>query len=206
MRKTVQRNESGAFYKNYLENLQGALENMVATDRSGASIEMDTALQHWCGLCQKARLSNNTMYFIGNGASATMASHMAADFSKNCSCRAMAFNDIALMTAVSNDIHYEECFTIPLTRFAGSGDILVTVSSSGNSPNILKGIECARSMDLGIITLSGMASDNRSRMMGDLNFWVPVDTYGLVEASHQALLHCWLDTFLELYGEGAQSC
>jgi D-sedoheptulose 7-phosphate isomerase len=128
-----------------------------------------------------------------------MASHMAADFSKNCGCRAMAFNDVALMTAVSNDIHYEDCFAIPLARFANLGDILITVSSSGNSPNILNSIQRARSIDMKVITVSGMNPDNSSRGMGDLNFWIPADTYGLVEASHQALLHCWLDTFLELY-------
>ena len=109
------------------------------------------------------------------------------------------------MTAISNDLHYEECFSVPLDRFAESGDILVTVSSSGNSSNIIKGIESAREIGLSIVTLSGMKTDNRSRVLGDLNFWIPEETYGLVEASHQVLLHCWLDTFLELYGEDAKS-
>ena len=152
-------------------------------------------------VCHQARERENTIYFVGNGASATMASHMAADFSKNCGCRSMAFNDIAMMTAVSNDIHYEECFAVPLARFAKEDDILVTVSSSGNSQNVIKVIERAREMGLVVVTLSGMAADNRSRILGDLNFWVPADTYGLVEAGHQALLHCLLDTFLELHKE-----
>ena len=73
------------------------------------------------------------MFFVGNGASAMMASHMAADASKNGGFRAMAFNDQALMTAVSNDICYEQSFAMPLKRFANPGDMLVTISSSGNS-------------------------------------------------------------------------
>ena len=91
MMKTVQCIKGGAYYRNYLEKLQSALENMMATDRDGASIEVDAALLYWCSICQKARNLKKTMYFIGNGASATMASHMAADFSKNCQVSGYGF-------------------------------------------------------------------------------------------------------------------
>lgn len=188
-------------YSTYLEGLNMALRTLSVTYRNGQILSQEAGLLEWCRLCHEARLSGNTMYFVGNGASAAMASHMAADFSKNCNCRAMAFNDIALMTAVSNDIHYEDCFAVPLARFANPGDMLITVSSSGNSPNVIKAIERARTIDVTVVTLSGMNPDNRSRTLGDLNFWVPASTYGFVEASHQALLHCWLDTFLDLYKE-----
>jgi D-sedoheptulose 7-phosphate isomerase len=125
-----------------------------------------------------------------------MASHMAADFSKNYGCRSLAFNDIAMMTAVSNDLAYEECFALPLTRFAVKGDILVTISSSGNSINVLKAIEYGRKIGLFIITLSGMSPDNSSRKLGNMNFWIPAESYGLVETGHQMILHCWLDTIM----------
>ncbi|WP_419663667.1 putative phosphoheptose isomerase [Desulfosarcina variabilis str. Montpellier] len=190
-----------ALYSSYLGSLQIAMEKMVVTDQLGNSIDQEAALMELCKMCHETKVGGATMYFAGNGASATMASHMAADFSKNCRCRAMAFNDIAMMTAVSNDIHYEECFAVPLTRFAVPGDMLVTISCSGNSPNIIKVVKRAREIGLRIVTLSGMASDNLSRSLGDWNFWIPADTYGLVEASHQVLLHCWLDTYLELHGE-----
>ena len=192
-----------SLYSSYLANLDQALKSMEVTSADGKLVPQENGLLNWCSLCYQAKVSDQTMYFIGNGASATMASHMAADFSKNCECRAMAFNDIAMMTAVSNDIHYEECFAVPLARFAEPGDVLISVSSSGNSPNIIKAIENARALEMGIVTLSGMNPDNRSRSLGDLNFWIPADTYGLVEASHQALLHCWLDTFLQLYTAGS---
>ncbi len=200
MLKTDKIDEPVAFYREYLAGIASAMENMSVTDRNGNVVSQEKAILMCCELCQQAKTSKSSLFFVGNGASATMASHMAADFSKNCGCRAMAFNDIALMTAVSNDIHYDECFATPLSRFASEGDILVTVSSSGNSPNVVKVIERARDMGLAVITLSGMRADNRSRAMGDINFWLPADTYGLVEAGHQVLLHCWLDTFLEIYG------
>lgn len=188
-----------SWYRSYLNGLYEALDAMVVTDREARELPQEQGLRQWCALCHEAKLKGRTMYFVGNGASASMASHMAADFSKNCACRALAFNDIALMTAVSNDLHYEDCFSVPLARFANPGDLLVTVSSSGNSPNILKAIQTARDLELDVITVSGMTADNRSRALGDLNFWVPAKTYGLVEAGHQTLLHCWLDTYLDLY-------
>ena len=190
-----------SYYLTYLQDLHNALNQMIVTDRDARKLTQEHGLLEWCRMCHEAKLAGNTMYFVGNGASATMASHMAADFSKNCECRAMAFNDIAMMTAVSNDIHYDDCFAVPLARFATHGDILITVSSSGNSPNVIKAIDCARCMKMRVVTVSGMNPDNRSRNMGDLNFWIPAVTYGLVEASHQALLHCWLDTFLKVYKE-----
>ncbi len=186
-------------YTAYLEALHNALDALVVTDIRQRIVPQEEGLLQWCKLCRDAKADNRTMYFVGNGASATMASHMAADFSKNCGCRALAFNDIALMTAVSNDMRYEDCFAMPLERFANPKDVFVTVSSSGNSPNVLKAAKSARTLGLTVVTLSGMREDNASRRLGDLNFWIPADTYGLVESSHQALLHCWLDTYLELY-------
>ena len=85
-----------------------------------------------------------------------------------------------------------------LGRFADPGDVLVTISSSGNSPNIIRAIETASEMGLTVVTLSGMGPDNRSRGMGNLNFYIPADTYGAVEASHQVVLHGWLDRFMEM--------
>ena len=187
-------------YKNYIDSLLSALEDMQVTGIDGREISQEEGLSQWCKITSTLRAVNATMYFVGNGASAMMASHMAADASKNGQFRSVAFNDAALMTAVSNDISYEESFAMPLKRFADSGAVLVTISSSGNSPNIVRAIEVARELGLQVVTLSGMKPDNRSRQMGDLNFYIPADTYGVVEVTHQALLHCWLDKFMENEG------
>ena len=186
-------------YRTYLDELYRALDAMVVSDRQARELPQEEGLRQWCDKCRKAKLEGRTIYFVGNGASASMASHMAADFCKNCAGRAMAFNDVAMLTAVSNDMHYEDCFSVPLARFAMPGDVLVTVSSSGNSANIIKSIQTARAMDIAVVTVSGMMPDNRSRFLGDLNFWIPARTYGLAEAGHQALLHCWLDAYVALY-------
>lgn len=184
-------------YNRYADTIFTALKNLTVTDMQGKLMDADTGLSKWCRTTRKAKRSDHWVFMIGNGASAMMASHMAADASKNGRIRCMAFNDPALLTAVSNDVSYTESFALPLRRFARADDTLVTISSSGNSPNILKAIETAREIDMYVITLSGMKADNHSRKRGNLNFYVPADTYGVVESCHQIILHCWLDRYIE---------
>jgi len=107
-----------------------------------------------------------------------------------------AFSNSALLTAMGNDLGFEEAFAAPLSWYAQSGDLLVTISSSGNSANIIKTIETARSKGMSVVTLSGLKPDNKSRQLGDLNFYIPAKTYGIVECAHQVLLHLWLDKFM----------
>ena len=126
-----------------------------------------------------------------------MASHMAVDGTKSAGIKALAFNDSAFLTAISNDLGCEDMFALPLKRFAQMGDLLTSISSSGNSPNVVRALECARDMKLSIITLSGMTPNNRSRSFGNLNFYIPAATYGIIESSHAVVLHCWLDYFMD---------
>jgi len=184
------------YYERYSHEITGSLKNLQTTDETGRSIPTETAFRRWCAMTRDVFGNKRMIYFAGNGASAAMASHMAADCAKNGGLRAMAFNDLALMTAVSNDISYSACFSEPLKYFGLSGDLMVTISSSGNSENIIRAIEAGRSLEVGIVTLSGMEQDNSSRGLGDVNFYVPAQTYGIVECCHQILLHCWLDQFM----------
>jgi D-sedoheptulose 7-phosphate isomerase len=100
-------------------------------------------------------------------------------------------------------VAFDEIFSLPLSRLAGAGDLLIAISSSGNSPNILRALQVARSRPMQIVTLTGKGADNRARSAGDLNFYVPAHRYGWVECAHQLILHYWLDQYLNLHGEGA---
>ncbi len=172
--------------------LTQSLLNITITDESD-NLDVDTAYNNLSELVKSIRSNEKTMYFIGNGASASMSSHMAADFAKNARVHTQTFTDLALITAVANDISYDEVFSVPLGFRAQKGDLLVAISSSGNSPNILKGVKVARSLGMHIVTLSGMNSDNALRKMGDVNIHVEAATYGEVETSHAAILHYWKD-------------
>lgn len=133
------------------------------------------------------------LIFIGNGGSAAIASHMAADYQKNGSLPTLVFNDLASLTCISNDMGYENVFSLPLTYHARMGDVLIAISSSGESDSIINAVELAQSHKLNVVTLSGFAPGNRLRSMGGVNFYVPSDQYGTVEIAHLAILHSLLD-------------
>ena len=138
--------------------------------------------------------NGRSIYLIGNGASASMASHFAADLAKNAHLHTEVFYDLSLITAISNDIGYESIFAEPLRRRAKNGDMLIAISSSGTSKNILHAIEVAQKSGLKIITLSAMSPENPLRTSGHLNVYVPAQTYGSVETCHAVILHHWMDT------------
>ena len=184
------------YYHMYNREIARALEGLLTTGPDGQEMSDEAAFRRWVSMSRDVQGNRRTIYFVGNGASAAMASHMAADALKNGELRAMAFNDAPLLTAVSNDIAFEQCFAEPIRRFGLRGDLLITISSSGNSGNILQAIESARERHIRVVTLSGMKPDNKSRSLGDVNFYVPARTYGIVECAHQILLHCWLDLYM----------
>ncbi len=136
------------------------------------------------------------LHFIGNGASASIASHMAADWMKAAGRAAMAYNDSVRMSALANDFGYERVFRESLRIFTRPGDTLVAISSSGESQNIIEGISAARDRGAFVVTLTGFQPTNRVRACGDFNIWVPSDRYGIVETAHAAILHAWLDKFV----------
>ena len=184
------------YYKYYLDAHHAALEHLEITDRGGASIGHDEGFDVLCEMSRQIRESGRKQYMIGNGASAAFANHMALDWTKNGGVPSHAFANSALITAMGNDLGYEEVFSAPLSWYAKSGDLLVAISSSGNSPNIINTIEVARSKGLKVITLSGLKPSNASRGLGDVNLYIPAKTYGVVECAHQVILHVWLDKFV----------
>jgi D-sedoheptulose 7-phosphate isomerase len=185
-----------SYYENYTSAFTAALAALEVTDREGTLLDPEGAFSDLCKRIDALRNSGGTQFMCGNGASATLSNHMALDWTKNAGVKTMSFNDSALLTALGNDVGYEEVFSAPLRWYAEAGDQLVTISSSGNSPNVLRALETAREMSLSVITLSGLTPSNSSRKLGDLNFYVPAKTYGIVESIHQVLLHLCLDRFM----------
>jgi D-sedoheptulose 7-phosphate isomerase len=131
--------------------------------------------------------------FLGNGGSAAIASHMAIDYSKNGGLRALAFNDPVSLTCLGNDLGYENVFAKQVDLHARSGDLLVAISSSGKSANVLAAVASARERDCRVVTFSGFQVDNGLRSAGDVNFYVGSSEYGFVEIAHLALCHAILD-------------
>jgi D-sedoheptulose 7-phosphate isomerase len=137
--------------------------------------------------------NGNKIIFIGNGGSAAIASHLAIDFSKNGGLRSLAFNDPAALTCLGNDLGYENVFAKQIDFHARAGDLLIAISSSGRSPNILGAVAAARGRGCKIATYSGFIENNDLRRTGDMNFYVRSREYGFVEVAHLALVHAVLD-------------
>ncbi|GHC06811.1 SIS domain-containing protein [Cerasicoccus arenae] len=184
------------FFRSFNDSVHQAVGCLVVTNRGGQIIENEQAFRELCGISRGIQEQGRKQYLVGNGASASFANHMALDWTKNGGVPSHAFSDSSLLTAMGNDLGYEEAFSAPLSWYAKSGDLLITISSSGNSPNIIRTIDTARKKGMGVITLSGLRPDNQSRQLGDLNLYTGAKTYGVVECAHQILLHAWLDLFI----------
>ena len=181
------------YFNEWIRALDTAIKTIEAANAADFRLDAEMAFDQLFDKAIKARKNNATIFLIGNGASASMASHVAADLAKNGNLRTMVLNDPSLITAVGNDIDFTEIFAEPLRRFGNKKDLLVAISSSGRSPNILNAIKTAHAIGMEVITFSAMDFDNPMRRLGDLNFYVPARTYGHAESAHAALLHYWVD-------------
>jgi D-sedoheptulose 7-phosphate isomerase len=184
----------------YYQNLFAVFGSVRVTTQAGSLLNFYEGIEMVGKLVKSRAVSGHKVMFIGNGASAAISSHMAADFSKNGNMRAMAFNDAPLLTAVSNDLGYRHVFEKPITMFADEDDLLFAISSSGRSENVLKGVQAAQSKDCTIITLSGFESNNPLCLMGEFNFYVPSHHYGPVEVIHHSICHSILDVIIVIRG------
>lgn len=180
----------------YLASLDESLQNTSVTDQAGQQLGLEAGLELINRLSLETQQSHGRLFFAGNGASASFATHMSLDWSKNGGIPVVGMHDAAQLTALANDNGYDEVFAAPVRWHARPEDIVVTISSSGNSPNIVKAIQAAREVGAKVVTYSGLKEDNKSRVMGDVNWFVPAKTYGVVECAHQSLLHMWLDSFM----------
>lgn len=137
---------------------------------------------------------------VGNGGSAAIAAHLAVDFTKSAGVRAMTFNEPSLLTCFGNDYGYEHWVAKAIEAYADPGDLVILMSSSGKSPNILNGAKQAKALGLATVTLSGFSPDNPLRDIGDVHLWVDSIVYNVVETTHQAWLLAVVDYLCECDG------
>lgn len=140
------------------------------------------------GILEKKR---RYLYLIGNGGSAGVVSHSANDFINMCNVKAITFHDISVLTCLTNDYGYENAYKIALSKFINEGDVLVAVSSSGRSKNIINAVKEFKLKNPKniVITLTGFKKSNPLKKLGNFNFWINSNSYGIVEIAHQFILH-----------------
>ena len=177
----------------YFRELALAVERVMCTGPLGETLSRAEAFDSALALSMESTGRGNKLMFIGNGGSAAIAGHMAIDFSNNGGMRAVCFNDAAAITCLANDFGFEEVFARQLGFYAYPGDVLYAISSSGRSADILRAVEAARRLGCQVITLSGFRADNPLRTLGNVNFYVAREEYGMVEVAHTALIHAVVD-------------
>jgi D-sedoheptulose 7-phosphate isomerase len=174
----------------YLEQLRAALD-ALPRDRLNALGET----------LFRAYRNNKQVFILGNGGSSSTASHMAADLAKNTigpnmkRFRIVSLNDnAAIVTALANDLGYEHVFSEQLTNLVQAGDVLIVVSASGNSPNVLNAMRYARSRSAEVVGLLGF-SGGAAAALSDIPLVVPSDHYGVIEDIHLIVNHILVDYF-----------
>lgn len=184
-----------------LEQVQGMtlgargaeLQRIVAatevTDLPGKRSDTEAAMAGMTGMLKELRAAGGRLYLVGNGGSAGVASHAITDFLNVGKLRAMTLHEPSLITCMSNDYGYEVAFARILATLASPGDVLIAISSSGQSANIRNAAAEMRKLGGRTITLSGFKRDNPLRALGDVNIWLDSTDYGMVEIGHQFVLH-----------------
>ena len=161
----------------------------------GKEVSLEQAFNEVMKLLRKLRERDGALWWIGNGGSAAICSHLSQDVMGKLNIRSMAFSDVALLTCCANDFGYSQSYMKPLEKMVRKGDMLIAISSSGNSKNILNAVDFARKKDMPCVTLSGFSEDNLLRKQSsDVDFYLPSNLYGIVEVGHELLLHCLIET------------
>jgi len=187
------------YYSNYFKSISRGLEESLYYKNQQLS-EPQLFFQTIKGVLKKLKETKNKIYFFGNGASAAFANHMALDFSKNGKILSRSLSDSALLTALSNDYSYDNAM-LEFLKMEGvnNEDIVITISSSGNSPNIISVLNYCKENNIQSLALSGLKKDNKSISLADYSIYVPMKTYGMVECIHQIFLHLILDESMEIF-------
>jgi D-sedoheptulose 7-phosphate isomerase len=188
------------FVSDYRSRLAAALEKIPLERVAEAAL--------WL---REARGAGRQIFVCGNGGSAATASHFVCDVLKGCSYgrperfRILALNDnLPTLTAYSNDVSYECVFVEPLKNFARPGDVLIAISGSGNSPNVLRAVEWANANGLKTIGLTGR-DGGRLGQLAQLEIRVPEAHMGRIEDGHMFVCHMLAYYFMETEGS-AQGC
>ena len=140
--------------------------------------------------------SKGKLIFVGNGASASLASHAATDFTKQAKIKSIAFNDHNLITALSNDYGYENWVKKALEFYANPSDMVIFISVSGESINLLNGLDYALKKSICTASLTGASSLNSLRSKSKYSLWVNSKAYNIVESIHTIWITLIIDLFV----------
>ena len=176
--------KSKEFYLSYVNQKNNLLQNINF-------IELDKIIN----LLKKCFKNNNTVFTCGNGGSSSLADHFACDFIKqsnnktNLQVKSISLtSNFSLISAIANDISYDEIFSFQIEKLCKKKDVLFLFSVSGNSPNLVEAIKKAKKIGVKTISFTGFNGGKLAKL-SDLNLNFPIANYGIVEDCHVCLMH-----------------
>ncbi len=138
--------------------------------------------------------NKNRVHIFGNGGSASIASHFSLDLTNNSNIKCLSYNDPSLITCYSNDFGYDNWVYRVVNKYGNKGDLLILISSSGKSKNMINAIKAAKIKEFNkIITLTGFHKNNPLKKKGDINLWINSKEYNIIENIHQFWLLMLVD-------------
>ena len=148
-------------------------------------------------LIDKCRNQGGKVYIVGNGGSSSMASHVSVDFAKVAGVPSDTFNNTNLITCFANDYGHDNWILEAIKAYTKEKDMLILISSSGTSKNIVNAASYCKENSIPLLTLSGFASDNPLSKLGDINIHVESESYNFIEMSHHIILLAIVDIFAQ---------
>ena len=177
-----------AFLTSYLNDFL----NLVKPDKNIVHKLVEVA-----DLLKDVHADGKKTLIFGNGGSAAIASHFSVDLTKNAGVRCVNFNEADLITCFANDYGFEHWIEKAVDFYGDKKDLLIVISSSGNSENMLNGVRAARNGEFcGVITFSGFSKENPLCKLGDINLRVDNKAYNFVENIHQVWLLAIVDLII----------
>ncbi len=159
------------------------------TDQQGRILPDDAVIQALLAEFVRVREQQAKSIILGNGGSAAIASHVITDLRNVGGLCALTLHEAAPLTCFTNDFGYEQAFARQISAFAHEKDLLIAISSSGQSMNIINAVHAANTKGIKVMTLSGFKADNPLRQLGNWNCWLDSSHYGMVELGHLFVLH-----------------
>ena len=177
-------------YKDYFQNYTNSIKNLLDTVD-------DKLIDKSVELIKNTQSNDRKIYIIGNGGSASIASHVSVDFAKVAGVPSSTFNNANLITCFANDYGYENWVTEAIKAYTSKNDLFILISSSGTSKNIVNAANYCKKENINLITLSGFNSKNPLNQLGNVNFHIDSDDYNYIEMSHHIILVALVDIFVK---------
>ena len=175
-------------YKDYFKEYSNSIKNLLD------QVDIDN-IDKAVDLIKQAKNNNNKTYIVGNGGSSSIASHVSVDLIKAARVPSATFNNSNLITCFSNDYGHDNWVKEAIKAYYQKGDLMILISSSGTSENIIKAATYCKENNINLITLSGFTDQNSLSKLGSVNFHVKSNDYNFIEMTHHIILVSIVDIF-----------